>query len=211
MDIALHVPGGPEYTRMAVRVAGVTSAARCLNLSLGYNLAAITVAQTAGCQVLAVSQHAERLPVARDIAVQAGVEGRVRFEIRDPQRLTFAPDSFDFIVAEGGVLRTLFDTPEAGVSRLLPYLAPGGALAVSDLVYTLSPPPDPVRDRYPHLWTERKYTHMLEARGLTIEFACWVARRGWRAFIASSGASRDFWESREARAGLACLYVVARK
>ena len=211
MDIALHAPGGPEYTRMAVRVAGITPAARCLNLSLGHNLAGITVAQTAGCQVLAVSQHVESLATARAIAAQAGVEGQVRFEIRDAQRLAFAPSSFDFIVAEGGVLRGLFDSPEAGVSRLLPALAPGGVLALSDLVYTLSPPPDPVRDRFPHLWTERKYTNMLEAHGLTIEFACWVARRGWRAFIASSGQARDFWESREARSGLACLYAVARK
>ena len=97
------------------------------------------------------------------------------------------------------------------VVRLLPYLAPGGVLALSDFVYTLSPPPEPVRERFPHLWTERKSTNMLEAHGLTIEFACWVARRGWRAFIATSGAARDFWESREARSGLACLYVVARK
>ncbi len=211
MDIPLHVPGGPEYTRMAVRVAGLTAEARCLNLGLGYNLAGITVARTAGCQVLAVSQHAERLPRAREVAAQAGVDHLMRFEIRDPHRLSFAPDSFDFIVAEGGALRGMFETPEAGVVRLLPSLAPGGVLAMSDLVYTLSPPPDPVRDRFPHLWTERKYTNMLEAHGLTIEFACWVARRGWRAFIAASGEARDFWESREARSGLACLYLVARK
>lgn len=211
MDIPLHVPGGPEYTRMAVRVAGLTAEARALNLSISYNLAGITVARAAGCQVLAVSQLAERQRLAREVASQSGVDGLVRFELRDPQRLTFPPDSFDFIVAEGGALRGLFDNPQAGVVRLLPSLAPGGVLAMSDLVYTLSPPPDVVRDRFPHLWTERKYTNMLEAQGLTIEFACWVARRGWRAFIAASGEARDFWESRDARSGLACLYVVARK
>lgn len=211
MDIPLHVPGGPEYTRMAVRVAGLTAESRCLNLSIAYNLAGVIVARTVGCQVLAISQHVERLRMAREIAAQAGVDHLVRFEIRDAHRLAFPVNSFDCIVAEGGALRWLFDSPEAAVVHLLPFLAPGGVLAMSDFVYTLSPPPEPVRERFPHLWTERKYTNMLEAHGLTIEFACWVARRGWRAFIATSGAARDFWESREARSGLACLYVVARK
>ncbi len=196
---------------MAARVAGVTTATRCLTLGLSHQPAAITLAQNCGCSVTAVSRSAERVQIARDLAAQADVDALIRFEVRDPQRLAYPADSFDFIVAEAGALTNLFGSPDVGLTRILPFLRAGGALAVSDLVYTLSPPPDAVRNRFPHLWTERKYTSTLEAARLHILFGCWVARRGWRAFIAAAGETRDFWESRDARSGLACLYLVARK
>lgn len=196
---------------MAARVVGITSSTRCLTLGLSQVPAALTLAQEFGCQVTALSRSPDRIKTAREQATSSGVNTLIHFDTIDPQRFSLPTDGFDLIVAEGGSLSNIFTNPELGLTQLVPYLAAGGALAVSDLIYALSPPPDAVRDRFPMLWTERRYLAALEAHNLDIQFACWVARRGWRAFIAASGEQRDFWESRDAREGLAYLYVVARK
>ena len=211
VDIPPLRPGGAEYTLMAARVAGLTAGAQCLDIGTGHGIAAITLAKHIHCRVTAFDKSADRIKAARGYAEAHGVADLISFEVRDAQRANYAPASFDLVVAEGGVIATAFASPDAGVTRVVEFVRPGGALAISDLVYTLSPPPDTVRDRFPHLWTERKYTDTLDAHGAKTLFACWVARRGWRAFIAASGEQRDFWESRDARAALAYLYIVAAK
>jgi len=75
-DLPPVSPGGAEYTLMAVRVAGITAATRCLTIGRGHTPAALTLAQHLGCHVTGLSRSPDRARTAQAMAEAAGRQGR---------------------------------------------------------------------------------------------------------------------------------------
>ncbi|WP_114391894.1 SAM-dependent methyltransferase [Oleisolibacter albus] len=71
---------------------------RVLDIGCGWGGLALTLARLADVEVLGVTLSKEQLAVARQRAAAAGLDGRVRFELRDYRELD---DRFDRIVSVG--------------------------------------------------------------------------------------------------------------
>ncbi len=98
---------------------------RVLDIGCGWGGMALTLARDYGCQVLGVTLSKEQLARARQRAIQAGLDDRVRFELldyRDPK----LGGPFDRIVSVGMFEHVGINHYDAFFRRVRGLLAPGG-------------------------------------------------------------------------------------
>jgi arsenite methyltransferase len=124
-------PGGVKLTQRLGEMLGLTTQSRVLDVAAGQGTSAIYLAKHFDCEVIGVDYGADMVRRAGENAVAHGVNGRVRFEQGDAERLPFGDDSFDAIICECAFC-TFPDKPSAAqeFSRVL---RTGGRVGLSDL------------------------------------------------------------------------------
>ena len=110
-----------KLAHIAAKLA-ITPGNRVLDIGCGWGGMAIYLARHLDCSVTGITLSTEQLALARERAEQAGVAGRVRFELIDYRKLARSGERFDRIVSVGmfeHVGRPQFDTFFEAVSDLL--------------------------------------------------------------------------------------------
>ncbi|MFF7627392.1 GNAT family N-acetyltransferase [Streptomyces cyaneofuscatus] len=140
-------PGSDATTRRLLALAGpLPDRPRVLDLGCGPGRAALLLAAEAGAEVTAVDLHQPFLDELDQAAEARGLGDRIRTVRADMGDLTgpgFPAGSFDLIWAEGSAYCIGFATAVREWQRLL---APGGAMVISECVWTTDAPSAGARD-----------------------------------------------------------------
>jgi SAM-dependent methyltransferase len=208
------MPGIPEYLapltgdllRLAVRGLALPARPRVLDLCCGHGSASRLLATEFEAVCTGVDLSESLLRIARERALDAGLQDRLEFLCADARHLEFPNGSFDLVLGLGGTL-SYIGRPE-GLERIRQLLKPGGSLLLSDLVYLESPAPeavvrvlreslpgDPVRglqlepavrgvfeEGIYRFENERSYRELLLSMGYEVRFAFLVPESGWDAY-----------------------------
>jgi SAM-dependent methyltransferase len=127
----LH-PGGAALTRRAFELIGLEPEDRLLDVGSGDGATVLLAAGEHGCRAVGVEYGAGAVEEARRRAGELGFEDRVEFVAAEAAALPFADGTFDVVVSECS-LCTFADKARA-VGEMRRVLAPGGRLALSDVV-----------------------------------------------------------------------------
>lgn len=113
-----------------VKLAGVGSGSRVLDVAAGYGEPALTAAREAGPEgrVVATDISAEMLAFGRERAAAAGL-GNVEFIEADASSLDFPHESFDAAVSRWGII--FEPDAEAAAARIRSFLEPGARMAIA--------------------------------------------------------------------------------
>jgi len=113
-----------------VKLAGVRSGSRVLDVAAGYGEPALTAARKAGPEgrVVATDISAEMLAFGRERAAAAGL-GNVEFMESDASSLDFPHESFDAAVSRWGII--FEPDAEAAAGRIRGLLKPGARMAIA--------------------------------------------------------------------------------
>ncbi|MGW1763770.1 bifunctional class I SAM-dependent methyltransferase/N-acetyltransferase [Streptomyces sp. NPDC002073] len=131
-------PGSDATTRRLLSLAGpLPERPRVLDLGCGPGRSALLLAAEAGAEVTAVDLYDGFLDELRAAASARGLADRVRPVLADMGALPFPDGSFDLVWAESSVYNIGFDTALREWKRLL---APGGALVLTECVWTSDEP-----------------------------------------------------------------------
>ncbi len=140
-------PGSDATTRRLLALVGpLPDRPRVLDLGCGPGRAALLLAAEAGAEVTAVDLHQPFLDELDEAAKARGLGDRIRTVRADMGDLTgpgFPAGSFDLIWAEGSAYCIGFATAVREWQRLL---APGGAMMISECVWTTDAPSAGARD-----------------------------------------------------------------
>lgn len=112
---------------------------RILDLGCGVGAQTIQLAKQTDGQILAVDNHQPYLGELRRRAEAAGVSEKIQAHLGDMANLGLDEGSFDLIWSEGALYVMGFNNGLKACRRLL---APGGKMAVSELCWLRSDPPD---------------------------------------------------------------------
>lgn len=165
-------PGSDATTRRLLAAAGpLPDRPRALDLGCGPGRAALLLAAEARAEVTAVDLHQPFLDELREAAGARGPGDRIRTVRADMGDLTgpeFPAGSFDLVWAEGSAYCIGFATAVRDWQRLL---APGGAMMISECVWTTDTPSAGARgfwDRDGSLRTLPETTAVAVAAGCTV-------------------------------------------
>ena len=73
---------------------------RVLDVAAGTGGSALFLAERFGCEVVGIDYSRESVALANAAAAEAGLAGRVRFELGDAEQLPFDNGSFDAVICE---------------------------------------------------------------------------------------------------------------
>lgn len=131
-------PGSDATTRTLLSFTGaLPERPRVLDLGCGPGRASLVLAAEAGADVTAVDLHEPFLAQLRQSAADRGLSGSIRTVVADMGELPFPDGSFDLVWAEGSAYIIGSDHALRSWRRLL---APGGALVVTECVWTTDEP-----------------------------------------------------------------------
>jgi ubiquinone/menaquinone biosynthesis C-methylase UbiE len=148
-------PGNRESTARALGIAAPPQRAQVLDIACGPGMQTLDLAELLpDAAICAVDRHEPFVKEANRRAALRDVSDRVRAILGDMRSLDFPPASFDLIWCEGAAY--IMGVAEALRSwRVL--LKPEGKLALSELVWLRSDPPEDARrclsDQYPDMGT----------------------------------------------------------
>jgi SAM-dependent methyltransferase len=136
-------PGSDATTRHLLSLAGpIPDRPRVLDLGCGPGRSALLLAAEAGAEVTAVDLHEPFLDELRAASEARGLSHLIRPVNGDMGELPYPDGSFDLVWAEGSAYSIGFDTALRDWRRLL---APGGALVLTECVWTTDAPSEDAR------------------------------------------------------------------
>ncbi len=136
-------PGSDASTARALALCGALAPApRILDLGCGTGRQSLTLARLTGGLVTAVDVFAPSLAVLRERARAAGLGDRIETVQQSMGALALGARSFDLVWCESAVYTIGFD---AALRAWRPLLAPGGALALSELAWLTPDAPERAR------------------------------------------------------------------
>ncbi len=124
-------PGGTKLTERLGALLELTPRSSVLDIASGQGMSALLLAGRFGCEVVGIDYSTQNVEEANAAARAKGMEGRVRFEYGDAERLPFDGSSFDAILCECAFC-TFPDKPTAA-REFGRVLRPGGRVGLSDL------------------------------------------------------------------------------
>ncbi len=156
-------PGDAASTRRALALVPPLGAeARILDVGCGTGAQTLDLAAATPARITAVDIHPPFVESLNRRAGELGHADRVRAEVGDMAQLDYPPRHFELIWSEGAVY---FLGVEAALEAWRPLLAPGGHIAVSQLCWLDSEPPEEcVR------YFETEYPEMTDATELRSMF-----------------------------------------
>jgi SAM-dependent methyltransferase len=136
--LARQGPGSDATTRALLALTRpLPDRPRVLDLGCGPGRSALLLAAEAGAEVTAVDTHEPFLDELRQHAESRGLGAQVRTVNGSMRELPYADGSFDLVWAESSAYIIGFDT---ALSRWKRLLAPGGALVLTECVWTTEAP-----------------------------------------------------------------------
>jgi SAM-dependent methyltransferase len=145
-----QAPGSDASTARAFEQLG-TRPRRVLDAGCGPGRQTLALARLCDAEILAVDLHAPLLGELRERVAGAGLSHRIRARLCS-MLAPDLPDDFDLVWSEGAVYNVGF---EAGLAGFVQRLAPGGAVALTELCWLEADPPEQARafwrDGYPDM------------------------------------------------------------
>jgi SAM-dependent methyltransferase len=177
-------PSSAATTQRALAmVPDLDKRTRALELGCGCGSASLILAEALPGKLLAVDLHAPFITRLCERAVTLGVAERIDARVADMRELPLAPHSIDLVWAEGSLYTIGFDD---GLELCHGLLAPGGVLAVSELVWLHEQPSPQVRtffaERYPQMRDRIQLRAALHERGFVVHAEFVLPRSDWDAF-----------------------------
>jgi arsenite methyltransferase len=137
----LH-PGGAATTRRALELARLRHGDRLLDVACGTGASALLAAREHGARVLGIEYEQGTVRAATHAARSAGLAGRVRFMSGDAEALPVPDASVDVVLCECALCT--FPDKARAAAEMRRVLAPGGRIALSDVVVDGAPLPEPL-------------------------------------------------------------------
>ncbi|MGW0792644.1 SAM-dependent methyltransferase [Streptomyces sp. NPDC002911] len=161
-----------RLTDVLIEQAGLTPGRRLLDVGCGQGRPAIRLAEATGGEVTGITVSAEQVATGTELAHEAGVADRVRFERADAMDLPYPDGSFDAVWAVESVM--YLSDRQTALKEMHRVLAPGGVLVLSDYAESVE-----LSDEWrkvlvegftvDSLPTPEQYTRMLTTAGFTVE------------------------------------------
>lgn len=162
-------PGSNELTRRAYQaMIDVPDHAKILDVGCGPGMQTIELLRLTNGKVVAVDLLPEMIARVEDEAKNAGLSDRLETHVQDMQEMSFPPESFDVIWAEGSVYLLGF---ENGLKKFKELAKTGGYLAVSEVVWLKANPPTELVEfwqEYPEIDTVDAKLEVVEKVGLEL-------------------------------------------
>jgi cyclopropane fatty-acyl-phospholipid synthase-like methyltransferase len=181
-------PSSAATTQRALAmVPDLDKRTRALELGCGCGSASLILAESLPGKLLAVDLHAPFITRLCERAVMLGLADRIDARVADmrqaPGVFDVGPHSIDLVWAEGSLYTIGFD---AGLDLCHGLLAPGGVLAVSELVWLHDQPSPQVRafyaEHYPQMRNRIQLRAALRERGFEVHAEFVLPRSDWDAF-----------------------------
>jgi len=136
--------GNKEATQKAFEaIQGLPPNPKILDIGCGTGTQTFDLAGLTNGDITAVDNHPPFIDILNRKAEQAGLTRRIHGVVGDMSAPNFKAGSFDLIWAEGSIFIIGF---EKGLEKWRPLLKPKGYMAVSDMVWLRSDPPEKVRE-----------------------------------------------------------------
>jgi cyclopropane fatty-acyl-phospholipid synthase-like methyltransferase len=159
-------PGSSDTTRRALAmVPDLDARTRALELGCGCGSASLILAESLPGRLVAVDLHAPFVARLRERALALGLGDRIDARVADMREPGI--DGVDLVWAEGSLYTIGFDD---GLELCRRLLAPGGVIAISELVWLREHPSAPV-----HAFFAEHYPPMRHRTQLMAD----VRERGW--------------------------------
>ena len=141
--LAKQGPGSEASTLRALALCGpLPREPRVLELGCGTGRATLTLARATGGHVTALDVWAPSLATLRERAAAAGLDDRIETVRQSMAAPALGGRAFDLVWCESAVYTIGFD---AALRAWRPSLAPGGALALSELAWLMPHAPERAR------------------------------------------------------------------
>jgi SAM-dependent methyltransferase len=163
-------PGSEASTLRALALCGaLPPEPRALELGCGTGRATLTLARATRGRVTAVDSWAPSLARLRERAAEAGLAERIETVQQSMGALDLGDRRFDLLCCESAVYTIGFD---AALRAWRPLLAPGGALAISELTWLAPHAPERARrfwrEAYPAMRPHEDNLRAIERAGYAL-------------------------------------------
>lgn len=159
-------PGSYASTKQAFgMLADLPAEPYILDLGCGPGVQTVDLLTLSKGRVLALDFLPLMLDRTLENAHAAGVADRLEVLEQDMNTMTFPPATFDVVWSEGAIYNLGF---ENGLNKVLPFVKPGGYVAVSEPVWLKEDPPAEVRafwEPYPEIDTLENKRMVVEKAG----------------------------------------------
>ena len=192
------LPGGIELAEEAAAHLHLSPDTRFLSVGCGTGELEVYFAARHGCCVTGVDSRREFIERATAKARARQVEGLASFEVGDGGALRFPDGSFDAVFCSGALCAFY----EAGLGEFHRVLAPGGACAISDILWRHDDVPGQVVQRWTqgaaHVSTVEGHCAAFERHGFRVRHArAYHEPSWWKAFYAARSASPHWMAERD--------------
>jgi len=185
--VALHVeaerqgPGSPDDTRLAAKLAGITSdGLDIVDIGCGTGASSIELARDFNATVTAVDLFPQFLSRLEQQVSALGLSDQISTVEADMTDLPFPDASFDVVWSEGAVYNMGFTAGVAAWKRLL---RPGGVMVISEITWLTSSRPSEIdehwRAEYPEIDTAPAKIAILQENGLSLCGYFVLSEAGW--------------------------------
>ena len=178
-------PEAMEHTNeIMAGLANLTPDSRVLDLGCGYGGAARYLARQYGCAVVGINLSEKELELARQRALETGLQSSLTFERGDFHNLNYENECFQVVWSQEAFLHGA--DKDKIVSEAMRVLMPGGTLIFSDLLVsagTCTTDRQQIyeRVRSPEMWDADDYHGCLIARGFHV-----LQKQDWSVHVARS-------------------------
>jgi SAM-dependent methyltransferase len=174
-------PGSADTTRRALAmVPDLAARRRALELGCGCGAASLILAERLPGTLIAVDLHAPFIARLRERAAALGLADRIDARVADMRDPGLEPHTVDLVWAEGSLYTIGFDE---GLELCRRLLAPGGVVAISELVWLRDDPSAEVRtfwaENYPQMRDRTRLLAELQARGFAAHGELVLPRADW--------------------------------
>lgn len=129
----------PWYLDELIRITGINSKCRVLDIGSGVGGPAIYIADKTGCHVTGIDIADVGIETSKKLAKEAGLSDFVKFQLGDAMEMTFSDDTFDIAISIN--VMNVFKDKEGLFKQVIRVLKPKGRLAF--LSGTFDMPDDP--------------------------------------------------------------------
>lgn len=124
-------PGGSDLTRRLADTLDLQPGERVLDVAAGIGTTALLLASERDVDVVGVDLGEAQVARASARSVDAGLDGRVRFEVGDAERLLADEATFDAVVCECAFCT--FPDKHTAAAELARVVRPGGRVGLTDV------------------------------------------------------------------------------